>query len=106
MAAAGAAAAAPIPANILQEMLRAAAAKSDTDTLRFLRAHPGLLTAPLDSSGRTALMFAAHNGRCHPLRALLAQGAPVDARTTAGATAVRLLAAAIDRLVLLDRSLN
>ena len=81
--------AAPIPASVLQEMTRAVASKQDTDTRRLLQSHPGLLNAPLDASGRTALMFAAHNGRCNPLQALLAHGAPVDSRSASGATAVR-----------------
>jgi hypothetical protein len=85
---AAAAAAAAIPSSKLTEMQRAASQKTDTDTLRLLAEYPGLLMAPLDASGRMALMFSAHTGRCKPLRALLQRGAPVDAQTLSGATAV------------------
>lgn len=81
----------PPPAAKLQEFQRAVSQKEDTACLRLLREFPALLDETLDSSGRTGLMYAAHNGRCNPLRALLRRGAAVDVQTASGATAVRTL---------------
>lgn len=93
-AAAGAGGASSIPAGKLQEMQQAVSQKDDAHTLRLLAAHPALLNAPLDASGRTALMHSAHNGRCNNVRALLRHGADVDAQTASGATAAWYAAAA------------
>lgn len=81
----------PPPAAKLQEFQRAVSQKDDNATLRLLREFPVLLDRHLDSSGRTGLMHAAHNGRCNPLRALLRRGAAVDIQTGSGATAVSIL---------------